>query len=217
MSDDDRLDSKIREIARGVHVPPPTPRDEIWARVQANRAARRAQPGLLVGRVRWIVWAAGAAAMLALGVALGRRSMQPDTTPVVAAGAGPTEGGGAGSAAYELAAHEHLSRVETFLTVFTSDASRGALGSEDLELPARQLLRRTRMLQQSPAIGEDVALRTLLDDVEFVLLQIAALSTMRDDQELDFVEQGITERSVMLRLRSALPSGAERRTVGGST
>ena len=218
MSDDDRLDSKIRDLARGVHVPPPTPRDEIWARVEATRAARSEQPGgRLVGRVRWIVWAAGAAAMLALGVALGRLSMRSETAPAIAAGPGHTEEAGAGSAAYQLTTAEHLGRVETFLTVFTSEAPRGELATEDLDLPVRQLLRQTRMLQQSPAIAEDMALRTLLDDVEFVLLQIAAFSTMGDGQELDFVEQGINERSVMLRLRSALPSGAERRTVGGSS
>lgn len=218
MTDDDRLDGKIRDLARGVHVPPPTPRDEIWGRVQANRAARREQPaGRFVGRARWMVWAAGAAAVLALGVALGRLSMRSETAPAIASGPGPTERAGAGSAAYELATAEHLSRVETFLTVFTSEAAGGELAADDLEVPARQLLRRTRMLQQSPAIAEDVTLRTLLDDVEFVLLQITALSTMGDGQELDFVEQGINERSVMLRLRSALPSVPERRTVGGSS
>jgi len=218
MTDDDRLDGKIQELARGVHVPPPTPRDEIWGRVQANRAARRERPaGRLVGRARWMVWAAGAAAILALGVALGRLSMRSETTPVVAAGSGATERAGAPSAAHELATAEHLSRVETFLTVFASEASGGGLATEDVEVSARELLRRTRVLQQSPAIAEDVTLRALLDDVEFVLLQIAALSTMGDGQELDFVEQGINERSVMLRLRSALPSGPERRTLGGSS
>jgi hypothetical protein len=159
----------------------------------------------------------GLAATLALGVALGRISVQPETVIPVAAGPeddpDPAEGI---PAAYRLATAEHLGRVETFLTVFTAEAPGGRLATADFEMPARQLLRRTRILQQSPVTTDDVALRALLDDVEFVLLQIASFAQVGDDQELDFVEQGINERSVMLRLRSAMPSGPERRMAGGS-
>jgi hypothetical protein len=218
MKDDERLDTTIRELAGGLHVPPPTPRAEIWERVQAERAARRQRPsGRLSGRVRWVGWAVGLAATLALGVALGRLSMRPEAGSPVAAGleVAPDEGDLI-PAAYRLATAEHLGRVETFLTVFTAEAPGGRLATADFELPARQLLRRTRVLQRSPVTTDDVALRALLDDVEFVLLQIAAFAQVGDGQELGFVEQGINERSVMLRLRSALPSGPERRTVGGS-
>jgi len=216
MTDDDRLDSKIRQLAGEVHLPPPTPREEIWERVQARRAARHLEPARrFAGRARWIVWATSAAAMLALGIALGRLSQQPDA-PSTAALPTPTNEVEPRSAAYRLATAEHLSSVETFLTVFSSEAPTGALGSDDLEQSARQLLRRTRTLRQSPAIAGDVALETLLDDVEFVLLQIAAFARVGDGEELHFVEQGINERSVMLRLRSAVPSTTDRRTLGGS-
>jgi hypothetical protein len=136
--------------------------------------------------------------------------------PVAAAPEAAPEGGDVATAAYRVATAEHLGRVETFLTVFTADAPGGRLSTADFEPPARQLLRRTRILQRSPVTSDDVALRALLDDVEFVLLQIAAFAQAGGDQELDFVEQGINERSVMLRLRSVLPSGPEPRTVGGS-
>jgi hypothetical protein len=217
MKDDERLDTVIRELAAGLHVPTPTPRAEIWERVQAERAARRRPAGVLAGRIRWVGWGVGLAATLALGVGLGRLSMRPDTVTTVAAGPElPPDEIDATPAAYRVATAEHLGRVEAFLTVFGADAPRGRLATADYELPARQLLRRTRVLQRSPLTTDDVALRALLDDVEFVLLQIASFAQVGDDQELDFVEQGINERSVMLRLRSALPSGPERRTVGGS-
>lgn len=218
MKDEERVDTTIRELASGLNVPPPTPTAEIWERVQAERAARRQRPARVrPDRIRWLGWAVGLAATLALGVALGRLSMRMETSPIVAQGpeAAPDESD-AIPAAYRVATAEHLSQVETFLTVFTAEAPGGRLATADFEVPARQLLRRTRMLQGSPLTSDDVALRALLDDVEFVLLQIAAFAHVGDDQELDFVEQGITERSVMLRLRSALPSGPERRTVGGS-
>jgi hypothetical protein len=218
MKDDERLDTRIRDLAGGLNAPPPTPRAEIWERIQAERAVRSQRPaGRLSGRVRWVGWAVGLAATLAVGVALGRLGMQPETViPVAAAPDVVTDGVQAVPAAYRLATAEHLGRVETFLTVFASEAPGGRLATADLELPARQLLRRTRILRQSPVTADDVALRALLDDVEFVLLQIASFAQVGDDQELDFVEQGMNERSVMLRLRSALPSGPERRATGGS-
>jgi len=218
MKDDERLDTRIRDLAGGLNAPPPTPRAEIWERIQAERAVRRQRPrGRLSGRVRWVGWAVGLAATLVLGVALGRLSMQPNTVvPVAAAPEMVTDGAEGIPAAYRLATAEHLGRVETFLTVFASEAPGDRMATADLELPARQLLRRTRILRQSPVTADDVALRALLDDVEFVLLQIASFAQVGDDQELDFVEQGMNERSVMLRLRSALPSGPGRRATGGS-
>jgi hypothetical protein len=218
MNDDERLDARIRDLARDLNAPPPTPRAEMWARIQAERAARsRPAAAPLKGRIRWVGWAVGLAAALAIGVALGRLSMRVDVTPPTASAPEATSPAEEGiPAAYRIATAEHLGQVETFLTVFSAEAPNGRLGNADFEMPARQLLRRTRMLRESPVAANDVALRGLLDDVEFVLLQIAAYVQVGDERELDFVEQGITERSVMLRLRSAMPTMPERGTVGGS-
>jgi hypothetical protein len=222
MKDDERMDRRISELARDLNAPPPTPRAEMWERIRAERAARR-RPDVvpLKNRTRWVGWAVGLAATLALGVALGRLSMRPGNLADTPVATGAMEGAAGEAtnppAAYRVATAEHLGRVETFLTVFSADAPDGRrLSNADFETSARQLLRRTRMLRQSPVVANDVALRALLDDVEFVLLQIASFAQVGDERELDFVEQGITERSVMLRLRSALPNVPERATVGGS-
>lgn len=209
MKHDDRLDALIREQAKGYRPPPPTPREALWARIQAERADRRRRAAP-VGRpaARWVVWAVGLAAMLAIGVAIGRfTSEHPAAGNPVALDAGSAFGSPeAGTlAAYRLVTTEHLSRVETFLSVFSAEAAAGQPVSADFEAPARQLLRRTRLLRDSPA-ADDVALRALLDDVEFVLLQIASYAQVGDERELGFVERGMTERSVLLRLRSALPA-----------
>jgi hypothetical protein len=125
----------------------------------------------------------GLAATLALGVALGRLSMQPEAVvPVAAAPDAVADGVAAIPAAYRLATAEHLGRVETFLTVFTSEAPGGRLATADLELPARQLLRRTRILRQSPVTADDVALRALPDDVELVAAD-RAFAQVGDEQE----------------------------------
>jgi hypothetical protein len=218
MKDDERMDLRIQELARGLNAPPPTPRAEMWERIQAERASRRQAVIPLRRRVRWVGWAVGLAATLALGVALGRMSMRSEpAAPVAAVPEAATGVEESMPAAYRVATTEHLGQVETFLTVFSAEAPGGRrLTNADFEMPARQLLRRTRMLRESPAAANDMALRALLDDVELVLLQITAFAQVGDERELDFVEQGITDRSVMLRLRSALPSVPQRGTVGGS-
>ena len=216
MTDQDRMDAAIRELAEAVNRPPAPPRDRMWARIRAERSERaRVLPARR--RVRWTVWAVGLAATLAVGIALGRFSA-PTGEPVVAAGPDSVAPATveATPAAYRVAAGEHLSEVETFLTVFTGEADAGHVGQADLEAPARRLLRRTRLLRESPAAQEDVALRALLDDVEFVLLQIASYARAGDADELGFVEQGLNQRSVLLRLRSATPGGPARAASGGA-
>jgi len=218
MNDDERMDAAIRDQAEAYNRPPATPRDALWARIEAERAARRERPAP-GPRVRWTVWAVGIAATLAIGVALGRfTAPEPNGSGVVVRpeSTGANRPGDALPAAYRMAASEHLSRVETFLTVFSGDVESGRAGEADLEMPARQLLRRTRLLRESPAATDDVVLRALLDDIEFVLLQIASFAQVGDERELGFVEQGLNQRSVLLRLRSAVPSTVARTASGGA-
>lgn len=218
MTDEERMDAAIREQAEAYHRPPVTPREELWSRIQAERVLRAQRPAPAPRRVRWTVWAVGLAAALAMGIALGRMTA-PAPLPEIAVV--PDTVGGIGSldgdpGAYRVVAAEHLSRVETFLTVFSGEVGSGHVADVDLELPARQLLRRTRLLRGSPAATDDVVLRALLDDVEFVLLQIASFAQVGDERELGFVQQGLNQRSVLLRLRSAMPSAPARAASGGS-
>ncbi len=74
MSDDDKFDEFLRDAARDYNQPPPVPRAEIWSRIAQVRAGQRAgdvvrapQP-----RNRWLIAAIAMAAMLVLGIALGR-------------------------------------------------------------------------------------------------------------------------------------------------
>jgi hypothetical protein len=218
MKDEEKMDAAIRELASEYRRPPETPRDQMWARIRAERSDRaRVVPS--PRRVGWTVWAVGLAAMLVIGVALGRFTAPELGRPEVAAGPDSVNGAmmaDAVPAAYRVATSEHLSRVETFLTVFSGGVEAGNVGGADLERPARQLLRRTRLLRESPVASDDVVLRALLDDVEFVLLQIASYARVGDEDELGFVEQGINQRSVLLRLRSAMPSAPARAASGGA-
>jgi hypothetical protein len=216
MTDDEKVDGMIRKLAEGYNQPPETPRAELWERIVGARTQwrERVRVGGTRARLRWVGWAAGLAATLVMGVAIGRftagggsKPVQPP--PAIAAANGPVP------AAYRVAVGDHLNRVETFLAVFSADAGGLSARNGDLEQPVRQLLQQTRLLRDSPA-GQDVALGALLDDIELVLVQIAAYAEAGTTEDLGFIEQGIKDRSVLLRLRAARPGRAERLAMGGT-
>jgi hypothetical protein len=74
MSDeDDRFDAFLKQAAQSYNAPPETPRDAMWARIEAERHARRARPAALRDRGRiWWMMGIGIAAALLLGLGIGR-------------------------------------------------------------------------------------------------------------------------------------------------
>ena len=189
---DDRFDWVLREAAQGYHRPPDTPREEMWRRIEAARRARHAR---VLALRPWLRWGLAAAAVLAIGVGLGRLSMQHQQTIVVAPG----------DLAYRVAAAQYLSRTEALLTGFRSEARTGRI---DLQFAgqARDLLTTTRLMLDSPA-AEDPRLKSLLEDLELVLAQIAQVPRGSDRADLQLINQGLEQRSVLLRLRTANPAG----------
>jgi len=134
-------------------------------------------------------------ARLAVGVGLGRVSMRHQQTIVVAPG----------DLAYRVAAAQYLSRTEALLTGFRSEARTGRI---DLQFAgqARDLLTTTRLMLDSPAAA-DPRLKSLLEDLELVLAQIAQVPQGSDRADLQLINQGLEQRSVLLRLRTANPAG----------
>ncbi|HSM17439.1 MAG TPA: hypothetical protein VK845_10660 [Gemmatimonadales bacterium] len=200
---EEQQDRLIREVGAEYNPPPPTPRDEMWDQIRAEldrrRSSRRAIPP-------W-QWIAGIAAVLAIGVAIGRFTASPDgqqSPPVIVAGPG-TEAS-VSTVAYQVATSEHLQTVETFLRTFQVDAKDGMMAEGEWAIPAQELLLRTRLLQASRASGNP-GLKALLDDIELVLAQIAQYSADRAE-DLEFIDRGIAQRGVLMKLRAAVPAGA---------
>ena len=197
---DDRFEEFLRETADGYHRPGEVPREEMWAAIEEVRRAGR--PVRRIGRPAWVVWAAGVAAALLMGVAIGRFWGGPGAVPVAEL---PSEPSGAADGAYKWAAAEHLGRVETFLTGFQIDARLGRPVNATGE-SASDLLSMTRILLDAPS-SDDVQLRALLEDVELVLAQVAAYTVRAPLAELDFIDESIEQRSVLFRLRTAMSDG----------
>lgn len=200
---DDRFEQLLHEAAQDYHRPPATPREELWARIEAERRRQRAAPRVVGLRPAWR-WGLGMAAVLLLGIAIGRWIRPAPLTDVPALA--PSAAGGARSdLGYRLAAAQYLTRTETLLTGFRADARAGQLDSQFVA-QARDLLSSTRLLLDSPA-GRDARLKSLLEDLELVLAQIALLPAVRDSADVELITQGMDQSSVLTRLRTANPAG----------
>lgn len=187
---DDRFDQLLREGAQDYHRPPATPREEMWRAIAATRAARRRQ------RIAWrtaLRWGVGIAAVLTLGIAIGRFSAGPGA----AAGGASEPGSGL---AYRLAAAQYLTRTEALLTGFRTETGAGDQAVQ-FAAQARDLLGTTRLMLDSPAAA-DVRLRVLLEDLELVLAQIAQLPARGDREDVQAITHALDQRSVLLRLRT---------------
>ena len=208
MDDDqleDQLDESLRAAARDYHTPPATPRDAMWRAIEAQRRVER---GRRPATRRWIPWvAAAAAALIALGVGIGRLSAPrgpagPAAATRVATAAAPR----VNETAYRLATVEHLGQSEAFLTLFR--VSVRSDGQERLaSATARQLLATNRLLLDSPA-AQDRRTRVLLQDLELVLAEIAQLSPGGPAEDRKLIREGLERGGVLSRLRTVVPAGA---------
>lgn len=231
-------DDWIGRMAREHYNPPPaTPRDEMWraveARIDGGGAGEdgREPPGggSAMGRHNtmrfrgpWLALAASV--ILALGIGLGRWSQAspgdevppvgPQTATATDPGAGPSgapsqaPSGRRGARVARLAAVETLARSEPLLATVRADASRGAVDAE-VGLWAQDLLGETRFLMDS-GLPLDPQLRSLLEDLELVLLQAALVGAEvaegpRAREELELLRQGMDDTDVLTRIQAILP------------
>ena len=217
---DDRLDDRLKELAGEYNEPPETPREEMWAAIQARRLAEGNEPekaerteterGILPFRpfrsFRSFRLVAGIAALLALGIGLGRLTIQrPQAAPapaVAVAVVAPK----VNAAAYRVATTDYLSQSEEFLTLFRASV-RGRQDPRLASATARQLLATNRLLLDSPA-ADDQSTRLLLQDLELVLAEIAQLSVSSESHERNLITENLEQGGVMSRLRTAVPAGA---------
>lgn len=193
---EERFEEFLRRTLDDLEPVPPTPRDAMWSRIdEARRFSRRAQRG--TRRHVWLQWGVGLAAMLAIGIGLGRMTAreQNGATPVVAQVTDATPN----RVTYQVAVAQHLGRAEALLTSFRTE-TRGAAVDPQLAAFARDLLTTTQMLLDSPA-ADDAKVAALLEDLELILAQIARMSAP-SAEEREIIQDGMNKTAVLPRLRA---------------
>jgi len=208
--DDDRFDDLIRNLPDDFKVPDP-PLEEMWQVIEnAHFNARTAS----ISRV-WTQstpWLAAAAALL-VGIGIGRymptRSAGP--TPESTLGSRPPASStqlplydtSAVADAYRDQTNQYLGQAAALLISLPAKA-----GTQQADATfankAADLLVTTRLLIDSPAATQDPKLRSLLEDLELVLVQIARLRGERNKGDLDLIHQAVEQGDVISRLNSAV-------------
>ena len=233
---EDRLDEWVRDAARDYNAPPPTPRAEMWEAIQAGRRAARIAPRPLTPVRTPLRYAIGIAALLALGIAIGRITVPSRTEAPAAAGSStaqtttqpaqdqpvpdqpvetvtpnpgsrsPAPSGGDPRERSQVAAVFATGDHLTQVETFLTEFGT-RMPATDFAGQAQDLLTNTRLLLDSKRVA-DVRTRKLLEDLELVLAQIATLNPRQRRQDLDLIADGLAQSHLRTRLRNAIPAGS---------
>jgi hypothetical protein len=177
--DEGRLDELIGDLARDYNLPPDEldeyRRERMFAAIQARRRNRPRTPAprRYSQALRW----AAMAAVLLIGIAIGRwQPHQIDSEVPETVAEEPARGA---TNLYRFAARDYLQRTGDLLAMMQHAAyspdvpSMLGAGTADPTVRwARELLRESRRLQDSPATKGDPQLERLLQDLELLLAEI---------------------------------------------
>jgi hypothetical protein len=256
----DELDELLRDAAATYNAPPDAPREAMWAAISGAREASTVIP---IARPRhaprWLAGAAGIAAVLLVGIAIGRQMtpvQRTDTAAIQRTASVPSvtapatndssenpsatepllrqpsarlsakdgrtgtprgrtahESNSAGDVAsdqtaYRLAVVEHLTRTEVLLTSFRARENSESAEKLDAQFAAasRELLSTTRLLLAVHR-ADDPTMTRLLQDLEYVLMQISQYAADGRRVDLEAINQSLDRRNVLPKLRSTIPAG----------
>jgi uncharacterized membrane-anchored protein YhcB (DUF1043 family) len=208
MMDEKRFDEVLRDLPRSFNPPDQPPLDDIWAVIEDahfNAPASVSSHRGMIWRAPWLA----AAAALVIGIGIGRyvpRSPRitdnQSPAPLTASAQQPSSDTSAVVDAYRDQTSHYLGQAAALLI---SLPAKDASGKADAGFAgkASELLVTTRLLMDSPA-AQDPKLRSLLEDLELVLVQIARLRTERSKGDLDLIHQAVEQGDVLSRLNSAV-------------
>ena len=195
----------VREV---YHAPGETPKEAMWDVIQRGVEAASGDDVIDLTAVRnarpvrtYLAWAAAAAAVLVMGVGIGRMT-SPVGSDLPVANASDGE-----ETSLRFAAAEHFGRTESLLTMVRADARQGRIDPMTSTW-ARGLLVQTRLLIDNGS-GAEPAMEELLEDLELVLAQIVGLAESglvegdRTRMELELAVRGVEERELLPRLQAA--------------
>ena len=167
-------------------------------------------------RARWqqaLAWPLAAGLVLATGIALGRASIQTDgqveapaSNPAAVATAPETTE--ESLQAYQVLTRKRVAGMEPLLTMLSADAQRGRFDPE-MASWAEQQLTRTRLAMDRPG-ADDPVIRGLLEDLELIFVQVAALDRLPEERasaEMSLIAAALEEGGLLDRVRAVQTVG----------
>lgn len=210
---DDRFEELLNQAGSEYNLPPAIPREEMWEAIVAESmppaagvvqiAPQAGRPSLQSARRPWLGWATAAAALLVLGVGIGRLSAPANPS----VGGAPATLIATSAEPLRVVTREHLASAEALLSVVKTDARSGRV-EEDVVAWGTRLLFETRLLMNS-AGGQDVAVVELLKDLELILVQVVRLNGSGvggGSENLRLIAEGMNDQRLMMRIRAMLPA-----------
>jgi hypothetical protein len=193
-------------LPRSYNPPPAPPLDDMWPAIED--AHFNAPIPITSGRP-WSTrapWIAAAAALI-IGIGIGRYvplGAPPSSAPAIVAANNPSPATDTSAVAdaYRDQTSNYLGQAAALLISLPAKEANGRTDST-FAAKATDLLVTTRLLIDSPA-AQDAKLRSLLEDLELVLVQIARLRTEKNRADLDLIHQAVEQGDVISRLNSAV-------------
>jgi hypothetical protein len=206
---EEKLDELLHDAATSYNRPPDLlPLDDMWSTIERRAFTQRA---VLDSRddMHGSAWhrfrrsrtyrVLQAAALVVLGVGIGRMTVT-QTTAADAVVAVESDVGV--PYPYAPVTDRYLGQAAALLIDLPRELRDGDNDARFVA-GASDLLLQTRLLLDSPAI-EDPALRTLLEDLEVVLVQLVRLEADPDPLKVEMLEESLQHSDVIPRLRNAV-------------
>jgi hypothetical protein len=180
-------------------------REAMWAAISESWTEQVARQRRRRKVHAWTGAGLGLAAMLVVGIFIGRSTSEVEDfeAQALAIRADLARVEYPISTPIRVAVGEHFREVETLLLLFKSSEQT----DEELMGLARELAATSRMLMASDA-GRDAEVRSMLLDLELLLVQIARLVDATDAGETEVVKDGIAETEAVPRMRRFLAEAA---------
>jgi len=168
---------------------------DVWKRIERRVSGRR--------RLRvfpWWIWAPLAAGLLVMAFIAGRVSRQPEA-PVISSAKNPP-GGQVKERILLVAVGDHLERSQMVLAeISNAPDGKGKIDISSEQRMAEDLLDGNRLYRQAANRTGEVAVASVLDDLERVLLEIANSPSQVDSAQMDEFRKEIKERGLMFKIR----------------
>jgi len=179
----------------------------VWARLEPSLPARRGWlTGVMLSPVS-LAWAAAIILLVAGAFFAGRMTQQPpaDRRPVIASAELIRE------SVLLADVGEHLDRSQTMLVELLSTD----LNAEDIDLTADReragdLVAANRLYRQTATASGDVAITQLLDELERLLVELAASPDHLSAEDIERLKQQVTAKDLLFKVR-VVSSGVRER------